>query len=731
MPSPKDHAPARAAAVRRGLGRLTIARKLPLAVVAAALLSAAAVGIASYREAASTIREEVEVKLATLMDLRRSALEDYLGSIRQDLRILSTSETAQQAVRDFTDAWHQLGGEAGATLQRHYITVNPHPTGKKEELDAAEDGSLYSVYHGRYHPWFRSFLRERGYYDIFLFDPEGNLVYTVFKELDFATNLMTGQWKESDLGNVFRAALAEPTAGHQAFFDFAPYAPSHDVPAGFVSTPIIGQDGALLGVLAFQMPIDNMNRVMQNTAGLGETGQTVLVGADLLLRSDSRFSNESTILKERVDNDATARALSGQTGVIEVEREGRPTLTAYGSLDFLGTRWALLAEIASEEAFADIVASRNKQIVLTLGILAVLSVLGYLVSLTIVRPLQAMTAAMRALAGGDKTIAVPGRDRNDELGEMAATVQVFKETAVEAERLAAEQAARDARAEAEKRQATLKLAEDLEGSIKTAVDAVSAAVDDMQGAAERMTRSATRTDEQAAEVAAAAEQASANVQTVATASEELSGSIQEISRQVAQSTVIAGDAVAQVKQAGVTVEGLSAGARKIGDVVALINDIAEQTNLLALNATIEAARAGEAGKGFAVVASEVKALATQTARATGEIGQQIAGMQSATAETVKAIEDVRDAIDRISEVCAGIASAVKQQNAATLEISRNVQEAATGTQSVSGNIQGVTEASAETGQAAGQVSETTRQLAAEADRLRRSVAEILDSMRAA
>ncbi|NIA71145.1 HAMP domain-containing protein [Pelagibius litoralis] len=717
---------------RRGAGGLSIARKLPLVIVAAALVSAVAVGFSNYLIAAADLREEAERKLTALREARTDALSDYLASIQQDLRILAGNETVLAALDDFTAAWQELGPDAGAELQRLYITDNPHPLGEKDNLDRATDNSRYSDLHGRYHPWLRSFLRERGYYDVFLFDAQGNLIYSVFKELDYATNLNTGEWKDTDLGNAFRAAAANPTVGAQTFFDFKPYAPSHGAPASFISTPLLGPGGQFAGALVYQMPIDNLNHVMLNSAGLGETGQSYIVGDDSLMRSNSRFSEESTILVQRIENDAVAKALSGESGIITVEDyRGHEAEIAYGAFDFMGTRWALIAEAETSELFAAIASMRNTALIITAVTLALISALGYLVSLSIVRPLSAMTEAMRKLAAGDKKVEIPATDRGDELGNMAAAVQIFKDQGIKAEKLAVEQAERDKRATEEKREATLKVADDLETSIKSVVDAVSASAEQLQATASAMSQSAQDTDQRAGEVAAASDEASAGVQTVASASEELSSSIQEISRQVSQSTEISKDAVAQADQTSKTVQSLSDGAQKIGDVISLINDIAEQTNLLALNATIEAARAGEAGKGFAVVANEVKSLANQTAKATEEISAQIGGMQSATGETVKAIDEVRQSINRINEVSSGIASAVEEQNSATLEISRNVQQASQGTQRVTANILGVTETAAETGQSAGLVSSATEELSSQAQSLRKSIEGILASMRAA
>ncbi|MGP0090762.1 MAG: methyl-accepting chemotaxis protein [Xanthobacteraceae bacterium] len=363
--------------------------------------------------------------------------------------------------------------------------------------------------------------------------------------------------------------------------------------------------------------------------------------------------------------------------------------------------------------------------------LAAAVIVTVLVARAISRPIAGMTRAMTALAGGDQSVTVPETDCTNEIGRMAEAVQIFKSNMIEADRLRAEHAAAEQRAVAQRKTDMQNLADQFQAAVGSIVDTVSSASAELESAAGTLTKTAEETQSLSVAVAAASEQASANVQSVASGTEELTSSVGEISRQVRESSRIAREAVKQAQQTDARINELSQAASRIGDVVKLITAIAEQTNLLALNATIEAARAGEAGRGFAVVASEVKLLASQTAKATGEISSQIAGMQSATQESVAAIKEIGATIGRISEISSTIAAAVEEQGAATQEIARNIGEAAQGTAQVATNITDVNRGASETGSASTLVLSSARSLASESNDLKREVDQFLSTVRAA
>ncbi len=387
----------------------------------AACASSITIAVMAYYSATEQLRAEEDHRLLALLEARKDGFEQYLYSIEKDLHINAVSPFILQAVRDFNQGWEQLaesGENPSAYLKKHYIENNPYPLGEKEKLDAASEGSYYSQAHRQYHPWFRTLQQDRGYYDVFLFNAEGKLVYSVFKENDYATDLINGPWKATDLSKVFRDAKNSADPSYFAFTDFAPYEPSNNVPASFIAQPLFDGE-TFIGVLAYQMPIETITARVDSEVGLGKTGQIILIGQDKLARSNSHLIHEDIVLKKSFDIEPVDLALQNQHGVMDItDSNGEELIAAYAPLSFENTAFALIATITKAEMLEPLVEFRNELIVKNVVILIVLSLLGSWFGHTLSRRVKALSVAVDGLAEG-KNVAIPELKSGDEIGDIA------------------------------------------------------------------------------------------------------------------------------------------------------------------------------------------------------------------------------------------------------------------------------------------------------------------------
>ena len=616
-----------------------------------------------------------------------------------------------------------------------YVQRNPNPLGQKSKLVDPKDGSEYSRIHAEQHPDLVAAQEAFAYYDVFLIDESGRVVYTVFKELDYATSLTNGPWANTGLAQLFRK-LKTTAAGTAIIADFAPYKPSYDGPAGFIGTPIEA-DGKRVGYIAFQLPIDRINSTVGATDGLGKTGEIILIGPDYLMRSDSRnnptdhsvaasFANPA---KGRYETPQVKEALSGKAGAgVVTADDGDRAVACWLPIDILGVHWAMLAQVDTDEVLAgadrmhQVAASTESSMLwwtaaLIAGVGLGIAVLSWFLARQITTPIQRTVAALKDIAEGEGDLTARlDEERKDELGELGQWFNRFLGK--------------------------------LAGTIRTIHDkanGVSSASAQLTSTAQSLAESAERTKQQSAMVAAAAEQMSSNMgnvasssdamsgtfRTVAAAVEEMTASIGEVAKAADNAASIAGDAANLTRTSNEKISSLGVAAKEIGRVIETIQDIAEQTNLLALNATIEAARAGEAGKGFSVVANEVKDLARQTADATQDIRQRIERIQASTTESVQAIAAIDQVIVQVSQSSQAIATSVAEQRAATQEISSNLAQSNLTVDTVARNVQESVGASREITQSIQTVDDQTRSTAAGAEETSvagRSMAELASEL---
>ncbi|MEL7462849.1 MAG: methyl-accepting chemotaxis protein [Pseudomonadota bacterium] len=663
---------------------------------------------------------------------RALAVETWFEGVSDALHSESRDHGIVEVISSFEEGFKQVGADPVEHFHRLYIEENPYPLGDKDALVTLDEPSAYNNAHSSFHKHFQNLAEVYGFYDVFLFNVEGDMIYSVEKETDFATNFLDGAWASSGLGAAFRRAVAA-TSDAVIFEDFAPYGPSADAPASFAAVPIFGDDGSTVGVLAIQTPAEALSLLVSRKGHLGETAEVILIGEDGALRVDSPRSEANDILKTTFVNDAVRAALEGGEGsAIYVDRFGREVLSSYSPLDIAGVTWAIVAEISTEEVFASLSDALILGEIAAAGLALIIAALGWLISRGFTRPLVGIQREITAVQGGDFAVEIKGVERGDEIGAISGALQAMRDALGEA---AAEREA-VAQRDKEMAEAQALVVDDLrrglsalaEGDL-TDVLATPFAEDyepirrDFNDAAQRLRQTMNAVTEKAGSVGGGAGEVSHatndlahRTESQAAALEETVAALKQLSIGLKGSAKNADDASRVTEAASHeataseevmvrslnAMQGLKDSSSQITQIIAVIDDIAFQTNLLALNAGVEAARAGEAGRGFAVVASEVRALAQRCTGAAQEVNslitnsnQQVRDGVELVTEASEALSEIINKVEDINGIVMRISSSAQEQSGGVNEIMAAMDELDQVTQRNAAMVEEMTAASSE------------------------------------
>jgi methyl-accepting chemotaxis protein len=715
--------------------------KLILLFLAVSLIPLLVAGLVTYNQARSALETDATNTLVAIRDIKAGQIESYFAERMGDVQVLSANPTTVAALRAFQEALTPEMTKSGANEAGVIKNYRPLYLGRPEETDAG-DGSAYSVVHAQYHDLFKHYLETYGYYDIFLIEPHsGAVIYTVFKEDDFGTDLKNGQYADTNLAAVFRNAVTATNRDFVQLEDFAYYEPSKEA-ASFVASPVF--DGSeLVGVLVFQLPLDRINGLMQDRSGMGQTGESYLVGADNLMRSDSRFSEESTVFKQKIDTVTANKALNGQTGVeLTPDYRGEPVLSAYKPLNIEGVKWVILAEIDEAEAFA----AAQQMLLVTLAVIGVGALIVTGVAIFVARgianPVVTMSQVAARVAEGDLSTSITVKSKN-EVGQLAAAMRHMMRTlgdmagaatSIAQGDLAVEvtpQSERDVLGNAlaqmiENLRQTAEAASDIAGGdltvevtpqserdvlgnallsmikkLREVVADVRNAADNVAAASQQQSASAGQVSQGTTEQAASTEEASASI-------EQVTAMIKQNADNAQQTEKMAIKAAQDAQSGGQAVAMTVSAMKEIAGKISIIEEITRQTNLLALNAAIEAARAGEHGKGFAVVASEVRKLAERSQVAAGEIGQLSTSSVQIAEQAGQMLAQIVPDIQKTAELVQEISAASREQSTGAEQVNRAILQ--------------LTDVAQENAPAAEEMAATAEELNAQAEQMLATIA---------